>query len=68
MTDKITRREWMERIRQHVMCMAAQVMALLGDWSGMPNEDKQKALESIKGELDTIITMIKSRFLFNGGD
>lgn len=63
---EITRTEWMERIKQHVMCMAALLMALLGDWSEMPNEEKQKALEDIKGEIDTAITMIKSRFMFNG--
>lgn len=63
---EITRTEWMERIKQHVMCMAALLMALLGDWSEMPNEEKQKALEEIKGEIDTAITMIKSRFMFNG--
>lgn len=63
---EITRAEWMERIKQHVMCMAALTMALLGNWGEMPNEEKQKALEEIKGEMDTILTMIKSRFLFNG--
>lgn len=64
--EEITRSEWIERIKQHVMCMAALLMALLGDWSEMPNEEKQKALEEIKGEIDTAITMIKSRFMFNG--
>lgn len=61
-----SRYEWMERIRQHVACMAALTMSLLGGWSEMTNEDKQKELENIKGEMDTILTMIKARFVFNG--
>lgn len=65
---EITRAEWMERIKQHVMCMAALTMALLGNWGETPNEDKQKALENIKGEMDTILSMIKGRFMFNGKD
>lgn len=65
---ELSRREWMERIRQHVACMAALTMSLLGGWSEMTNEDKQKELENIKGEMDTILVMIRGRFMFNGKD
>lgn len=59
-----SRKEWMERIKQHVACMTAMLLSLMGEWGEMSNEDKQKALENVKGEMDTILTMIKGRFMF----
>jgi len=61
----ITRREWLERIRQHIICLSATIMHLLGGWYSLTDEARQEQAEMILAEMRTILTMIQSRHLFS---
>jgi hypothetical protein len=66
--NNITLAEWLERIKQHIVCLGATIMHLLGGWTSLTNEEKQKQIESMLAEMRTIATMIQNRHLFNGND
>lgn len=60
----ITRREWLERIRQHFIFLNAMEMHLIWEWYNLSDEDREKQAEVVFAEMKTIITMIKSIHLF----
>lgn len=64
--NDITRREWLERIRQHIICLSATLMHLLGSWYSLTDEARQEQAEMILAEMKTVITMLQSRHLFRG--
>ena len=64
MPNKILRREWIERIRQHLAKTTAMCVSLLGDWHGISDADKEDSLLVIQAEIKTIITMMQGRFVF----
>lgn len=64
----ITRREWLERIRQHLICLSAMEMHLIGEWYSLSDEERERQAEVILGEMKTIIKMIKSIHLFEDSD
>lgn len=66
MSEVISRREWMGRARDHLAEMLADGAALLIDWQDLTNEERHKRLEEMGEKLSTALTMVRSRFAFNG--
>lgn len=63
---QISRHEWMGRARDHLAAMLSDGVALLTDWQDMSNEERAARLEKIGEQLSTILTMVRTRFIFNG--
>lgn len=64
----ITRREWLDRIRQHLVYTSKTITHLVSEWHSLPDDKKEARAEIILAEMRTIITMMKSRQIFGDDD
>lgn len=64
----ISRREWLDRILEHLIYTSKTIARLISEWHSLPDDRKEARAGIILAEIGAVVAMMKSRQIFRESD